>query len=417
MRQRALYTSRLVLRFHDQDRSVLASMLDQRSLPLGHDVAAVVEALWDRNDRRPLNERLLAPGVPDNADYQDFLLRRLAESGLLVDADVDEVGAWTARQAREFEPIPHVDQVELTNACPMECPFCPRGRGEMTRSIGRLDLGLLAEIVAQVKHLPPRKPFGMHHFGDPLLHPELMAAVRIVAAAGLEPELSINPGLLKPGVAEALIDAGVGTLIVALDGFDTPTLQAMRGRAAGSFEQAAASIERLIALAAQRQPAPTLVISMVATTLNRHQWPLLFERYQRRELPWLKPVLRALDDFGNPAIAPLGIHRLRQLCATPYHFVTVLWDGTVVPCCHDFDGRIALGNLGRQSLEQVWTGDTFRRFRERWQAGRFDDGEPCQRCPWFVSRYVEQDHIALADAWSLADWPAAPWPSIRRPSA
>jgi len=405
------------MRFFDQDRSVLAGLLSQRSLPLSRDVEAVVEALWDRTDQRPLAERLFQPQVPADPAYQDFLLRRLIESGLLVDGEVDEAAAWNEYQVRELEPLPHVDQVELTNACPMECPFCPRGRGEMTRSIGRLDLGLLAEIVAQVKQLPPRKPFGLHHFGDPLLNPELTRAVRIVADAGLEPELSINPGLLRPGQAEALIDAGVGTLIVALDGFDTATLQSMRGRAAGTFEQAAANVEQLIALAAQRQPVPTVVISMVATTLNRHQWPLLFEHYQRRELPWLKPVLRALDDFGNPDITPLGVHRLRQLCATPFHFVTVLWDGTVVPCCHDFDGRMALGNLARHSLEQVWAGDVYQRFRERFAHARFDDDEPCRRCPWHVVNYVQQDHIALSDAWTLAAWPERPWPSIRCRSA
>ncbi len=33
--------------------------------------------------------------------------------------------------------------------------------------------------------------------------------------------------------------------------------------------------------------------------------------------------------------------------------VGVLWDGTVVPCCLDHDGEIPLGNLYRQSLEEI----------------------------------------------------------------
>ena len=39
--------------------------------------------------------------------------------------------------------MPFVDQIELTNRCPMRCGFCPRGvPGRMQRPLGFMDVAL-----------------------------------------------------------------------------------------------------------------------------------------------------------------------------------------------------------------------------------------------------------------------------------
>ncbi|MFH1807700.1 MAG: radical SAM/SPASM domain-containing protein [Pseudomonadota bacterium] len=405
-----LYTSRLVLRFREQGQLYLSSLLHPGSAPLYPPTAAVLRALWDRADRRPTDERLRRPGVPEDPEHLQRMLEHLVAQGLLIDSSVDEESAWYRLQQSELQNLPLVDQVELTNACPFTCLFCPRGLGQMSRPVGHMDLGLLAEIVAQVRHLPQRKPFGLHHFGDPLLHPDPAAAVRIVRAAGLEPEISVNPILLTERRTEALLDAGVGVLIVSVDGLDTATLHTLRGRTAGAFEVVERRIEYLIARAATLPRPPTLMISMVATVHNRHQWRELFARYSRPELPWLQPVVRLLEDFGDPQIQPLGVVPLRQACASPYKFVSILWDGTVVACCHDVDGAIDYGNLRTQSLAEIWAGERLQRFRERWQKRQFTSAEPCERCGWRIDRYLVADSVADTDAWTPMLWDEGPFP-------
>jgi radical SAM protein with 4Fe4S-binding SPASM domain len=408
-RRPTLYSSRLVVLAERHGRWYLCSLLGETGVPLYPATRAFISALWDRADRRPLADRLCAPGVPDGP-FRGQLLQQLVDAKLVVDVAVDESGLWRQLAASRLAEQPLIDEVELTNACPFTCPFCPRGRGEMTRAVGHMDLGLLAAIADQVKGRPSFKPFGLHHFGDPLLHPRAIEAVRLVRERGLTPEISVNPILLTEAKARGLLSAGVGVLIVSMDGLDTPTLAAMRGEAAGRAATVDANVERLIDLAQKMSSPPDVIISMVATTLNRQHWSALFARYRRPALPWLKPVVRALNTFGDDAIARLSVVPLRQLCGSPYRLVSVLWDGTVVPCCHDFDGRTPLGDLRTQTLDQVWHGEAMRRFRERWQRQVFDDGEPCARCHWRVDRYVAASSIAMVDAWTESLWPE-PLPS------
>jgi radical SAM protein with 4Fe4S-binding SPASM domain len=104
------------------------------------------------------------------------------------------------------------------------------------------------------------------------------------------------------------------------------------------------------------------------------------------------------------------VRRLRQLCGAPYKTVSILWDGTVVPCCHDFDGAAPLGNLRTHTLEEIWRSEAVMRFRERFRAKRFDAGEACARCHWRPDRYLQEDEVAETDAWTPALWPDEPFP-------
>jgi GT2 family glycosyltransferase len=77
-----------------------------------------------------------------------------------------------------------------------------------------------------------------------------------------------------------------------------------------------------------------------------------------------------------PGELPAGaaIHSCEQ---NPWETAHVLANGDVVACeVHD---RVSLGNLARQGLAEVWNGEPYRRFRERYRAGGH---AACRSCPW-----------------------------------
>jgi radical SAM protein with 4Fe4S-binding SPASM domain len=46
--------------------------------------------------------------------------------------------------------------------------------------------------------------------------------------------------------------------------------------------------------------------------------------------------------------------QVRGACLDPWLNVIVRADGTVVPCCADFNGQLVLGALGSQTLAEIW---------------------------------------------------------------
>jgi radical SAM protein with 4Fe4S-binding SPASM domain len=65
----------------------------------------------------------------------------------------------------------------------------------------------------------------------------------------------------------------------------------------------------------------------------------------------------------------------------------VLCDGTVVPCCLDSDGVIALGNLFTEDLGQILTSERARAMVEGFRCGRASE-ELCRRCG-YAQRFVK----------------------------
>ena len=70
-------------------------------------------------------------------------------------------------------------------------------------------------------------------------------------------------------------------------------------------------------------------------------------------------------------------------CRRPWSLAYVTVHGNVLPCCiapwitSDYDG-IILGNLYRQSLEEIWWGERYRSFRLSLQTAA--PPEPCRGC-------------------------------------
>ena len=120
-----------------------------------------------------------------------------------------------------------------------------------------------------------------------------------------------------------------------------------------------------------------------------------------RESAWAKLNL-SLDVLGT---RPDGFHDLRMImqsvdlhddvtvtlddtgtCRALKDQLAVLSDGTVVPCCLDHEGDIPLGNLYRQSLEEILNTPRARALYEGFSQGRAAE-ELCRKCG-YARRFI-----------------------------
>jgi radical SAM protein with 4Fe4S-binding SPASM domain len=76
-----------------------------------------------------------------------------------------------------------------------------------------------------------------------------------------------------------------------------------------------------------------------------------------------------------------------MLCRAPWRSVVVLWDGRVVPCCHDANGETVLGDLKESSLAEIWAGVPAAALRARLRDGNIRPEEPCSSCAHRPDRY------------------------------
>jgi radical SAM protein with 4Fe4S-binding SPASM domain len=67
----------------------------------------------------------------------------------------------------------------------------------------------------------------------------------------------------------------------------------------------------------------------------------------------------------------------RKPCWALLNTMSVLWDGRVVPCCMDYDGKLILGDVNKNTLTEIWHQSQWLRKQHR----RLDFNIiPCKDC-------------------------------------
>lgn len=105
----------------------------------------------------------------------------------------------------------------------------------------------------------------------------------------------------------------------------------------------------------------------------------LYHRKIWEILPGISLTLRDLTNWGNTLTdKPKIINAYVGTCEA-FTVLGVLWDGHVVPCCLDYDGKVVLGDVNKDSLQDILKGQKAERLRKN--LNRCILSEPyCRQC-------------------------------------
>ena len=290
--------------------------------------------------------------------------------------------------------FPSVVYIEPTNACNANCVFCPRG--VMTRPVGYMEMGLYRGIVDQVAKLGPSE-LRLFHYGEPMLHPELPEMIRYAHEQGLVARFQTNGLAITRERVAALLGAGMNYIGVSVNGLVARDYETIRP--GHSFETLTRNL-LLLREVIQASGTPCHI------HLNAH-----VDRDEVRERDadirsfkkhWLTVAdslsISGLSLYDRIAVVRRGevsenaLEELPRrsdgevLCAEPFDRMVIKWDGRVSPCCADYDGRLILGDVTRQRVEEVWNGAEAQRLREAVRERRYGDVPLCRTCPKFYSK-------------------------------
>lgn len=237
--------------------------------------------------------------------------------------------------------------LEISNLCNLHCRFCPGTR----RAPGRLSEEEFCQILTKLR--PYTNYLYFHLMGEPLCHPELARFLQLSQSFGFRVILTTN-GTLLNRQREVLMNApALHKVNISLHAFEANDLDVpfseyldgcfSFGRAAQGqplvvyrlWNQGGADRKNLEILTAMAKVFPRPWVTERRGTRIGHR--VYLEYGEKFDWPDL-----CAEDGGNE----LFCYGLRDQ-------IGVLCDGTVVPCCLDHEGDIALGNLLQQSMEEI----------------------------------------------------------------
>jgi MoaA/NifB/PqqE/SkfB family radical SAM enzyme len=297
-------------------------------------------------------------------------------------------------------------------------------------------------LIKSLEALPFRPDVFFGGFGEPLLLPNIAEMVARAKAVVGKVELITNGMLLTEQCSRELIEAGLDTLWVSLDGATPESYADVRLGAA--LPQILENIRRISIMRHETSRRPEIGISFVAMRKNIADLPALIRlgpklgvsRYMVTNVfpyteemckemlytktvdgvdstpsPWAPRIDLPridLDEASQDAIVQAiryrqnirwnGVTLGQERGRCPFiekGAISVCWDGAVSPCLalmHHYNTylhnrprsveRHIVGRLGEQDLASIWNAPDYVAFRKRVEAFDFSPCTWCGGCSW-----------------------------------
>lgn len=271
--------------------------------------------------------------------------------------------------------------VELTNACTLRCVMCPYPM--MTRNIGKMDFGLFQKIIDDAASLSvPSLP--LHVFGDPLLHPELERFIRYAKSKDIpDVHISTNAVFLTEDRARAILESGLDTIYLCLDGLKKETYERLRINA--RFEQVVANIRGFIALKkAVKGSKPRVKLQIIRMKDTEAEIEDFIKEWGSKvDEIYINPY-----DTWAGVMPDHAVHKMpekRVPCPQLWRHLTIFWNGDVSICCRDYNGLGVIDNIQNKDLKEVFfSNQRLLQHRQEHLEGRYHNIPLCAGCKeWY----------------------------------
>ena len=284
-----------------------------------------------------------------------------------------------ANKKEKCAGYPPIIAIEPTNACMMKCIMCPRKY--MKRKIGFMDINLFKKIIDQAKGCT--NMISLELFGDALLHPKIGEMIDYLHKKGILSQISTNATSLSDNAVDKILNSKLDVLLIALDGIDDRTYKKYRGKSA-DYGKAVIQINNLLKRKIEgKRKKPFIDIRMLGLPGLQEHFNIFKEQWNKQGID--KISTNTFHSFGGSVKeikdSEIGANwTYHGMCFKPWQGLHIYWDGRVVPCCFDYDGKVILGNLNKETLEEVWNNKKMQELRKQFLTGKFKSNKLCKTC-------------------------------------
>jgi radical SAM protein with 4Fe4S-binding SPASM domain len=302
-------------------------------------------------------------------------------------------------------------QIEVTNACNLECGMCSQSAKRWKESTKQRTMTL-----DEFRHLLDELP-GIFHVrangvGEPLLNANLFDMIALAHRRGMTTDFYTNATLMDGTMRKKLLGAaGLKQIKPSIDTGDPAAYAELRVGASLDAVLGNVGAYREERRAASNQ-GPEVSVWMTAMPAYIEQLPALIERLQAIGISSLValPVFvygdegepfqpedrqRLLDYQREYAREDFSIYFLytpdtytpdARTCRFPWEAIYVSVNGDVSPCCFSFvDPDLVFGNLFETTFHDIWNNKRYRDFRDLLRNGL---PSICRTCPLYALRLV-----------------------------
>jgi radical SAM protein with 4Fe4S-binding SPASM domain len=285
------------------------------------------------------------------------------------------------RQAGSYEILTdhplHLD-IEVSGKCNLKCEHCFQNYIE--GPLGFMDFDIYKDIIDQGvdQGLCAVK---LQIRGESFLHPEIFDFIDYAKTAGiLDVQITTNCTLLDDEKIDRLFASKLDALIVSVDAHHQDSFDQ---RVNKDYSSVNGTVHKLLDTRLALGKTRPWIRIRSSIPEKDHESAESCKQRIRDTFPQADIVIVGrLHDFRDTVDSFPDLHS--SYCLLPCAYLTqrlaVFWNGDVTTCCMDYNNRFDLGNLGRNTIKEIWNGPKMQGFRSTHRKGRRHTMPICRHC-------------------------------------
>ncbi|MGM0603692.1 MAG: radical SAM protein [Bacillota bacterium] len=338
--------------------------------------------------------------------------------------------------------------IEPTSDCNLNCKTCVRHSWK--DSTGSMDWPLYKKIIKDLNEFESLEKISFWGIGEPLYHPDIVNMVAEAKKLDVQTQIITNALLLDKEMAEGLLEAGLDSIVVSVDGTSPETMADIRSGA--DLSQVIENVKNYRTIRDKMKKESEIGIEFVIMRSNvdelKNLRKLAFDI--GASFIFLTNLLPYTENMQNEILYPFSISRSKpenrtlhrpeiylpptdlksdtindiikvtgqsssistaQVPFDPHRgfckfveegSIAVNWKGEISPCIalmHSYECYIrerkkniraySLGNLKEETISDIWNSKEFKDFRLKIKKFPFSDCTQCSGCE--MSKTNEKD--------------------------
>ncbi len=284
----------------------------------------------------------------------------------------------------KYKKAPSLVVIENTNLCNSHCSMCPHD--VMKRKQGVMAMNLFKKIIDDcaeigVDHIT------LHNFGEPLIDKDFVSRVKYAKSKGISyVGTSTNGALLTTAISKQIIESGLDAINFSLDAFSKEAYQKIR--VGLPYEKVMKNVKEFIDIRRNLGVRkPKIIVDMIETKFNQNERANFIAEWQNSvdkvNITTLHSWGGSFKDRAGKGDLHSSLNKIkREPCRFLWTDMVILWNGQISACCQDYDGRLIVGDLTKNSLSEIWRGKILETLRKSHLKGDYSQVSVCNLCDY-----------------------------------
>lgn len=282
---------------------------------------------------------------------------------------------------------PYAIAIDPSNLCNFKCNFCAMQYSTEVQSYKKqlMDFELYKKIIDDLTVFPKKlKVLRINGQGEPLLNKNLPQMIKYAKEKNISEYIEIitNGSLLNPELNRALVDSGVDRIRISVEALSENKYKEI-ANATINFEKFVENIKDLYEHRNSVEIYIKIVDVAVPTEEEKKKFFNIFGDIC--DTIFIDSVIPLWSDFELDNLkTQTGVHGQEivpvKICPFVFYQCIVNPDGQVTACCADWKRKLILGDLTKDSFQNIWNGDTMKNFWIDMASGKKDKYEMCRKC-------------------------------------